>query len=407
MPEKRIRKRLSTAVRAHWLDCQRLISPGTTLAPAQRRFQTLFGQRSPEGPIRVLWLLLPHLVPFLESFAELLALLRLHPALLTSAPWDALLRNFLAVNRPELLRSLNPRFPWDSLRHASMVTAALLTKQRRRISFWLERAERHRRRASYPAAHETLLTHCRPLAVLPRKLRVSALLAEFVPRAVKRSFAAARLRVYALLSFTALCCKDPAEVLSFGARAVEAYYEFNALCPHDDAPARRQRTLYLKVLHQMRVARALLDPIRLFHFSAEPFPGLRLGSVLEAAAVGGDYFRQAKVIIVVLQPGEGVEGLVYNKRAGDVFLGGPCDRSSVLSLHNAAEVTDAREVLPGLFLGGEWQARTGEEGFLARHYRGRAGWFWGQLDGELFDGSWRLRNDVSAAEILNAEVANA
>jgi len=87
----------------------------------------------------------------------------------------------------------------------------------------------------------------------------------------------------------------------------------------------------------------------------------------------------------------------------EMRIGGPCDlRTAELLFHNVQGVPDSKLIIPGVFMGGE----LSEEVKLKpetkwRVYKGFASWFEGQLDGEILNNHWTLRNNTTAEEIFS------
>ena len=88
---------------------------------------------------------------------------------------------------------------------------------------------------------------------------------------------------------------------------------------------------------------------------------------------------------------------------GELRLGGPCELStSEIILHNVQAAKDAKIICPGVYMGGELSDEMKKLPETKwRVYKGFASWFEGQLDGEILNNHWTLRNNTTAEEIFS------
>lgn len=89
-----------------------------------------------------------------------------------------------------------------------------------------------------------------------------------------------------------------------------------------------------------------------------------------------------------------------------LYWGGPVQPEALFALHDGSVALGGLEILPGLFLGAETELLDhwvfdGRE-VPCQFISGYAGWSAGQLEREMEEGSWIVRN-ASAASILSGD----
>jgi putative AlgH/UPF0301 family transcriptional regulator len=165
------------------------------------------------------------------------------------------------------------------------------------------------------------------------------------------------------------------------------------------------KELFEKLRLRMRkIKENLTLPISV-RYSAQEFPGIRVGSILVSTDhIGAGIFSNSKVLITKRTPGAGYEGIIVNKSVSvqgmAVNVGGPCEISQKSVLHNIPNIAGSTEIVPGLFLNGDMSSHIGNQNFRIKEYYGYAAWFEGQLDGELSSNDWTLSNSTTIEEIL-------
>jgi putative transcriptional regulator len=131
------------------------------------------------------------------------------------------------------------------------------------------------------------------------------------------------------------------------------------------------------------------------------------GQLLVARTALQDGFFGRSVILLLQHGQEGAFGLVLNRPAQakelpfPIFVGGPCKMDGLLMIHGRKEwlgdEEDAKmEVCPGVFIGTTDQfekATAAEEasGERFRVFAGYAGWGPQQLESEMSQGAWIVR----------------
>ncbi len=145
------------------------------------------------------------------------------------------------------------------------------------------------------------------------------------------------------------------------------------------------------------------------------------GFLIAMPQLGDPNFHRS-VVLMLEHSGQGAMGLVVTRPAPldlaelartqklsiadqrkpePVYLGGPVEPQRGFVLHDFAQVSDAREVLPGLFLSLTTDALTEllvNPGPRIRFFLGYAGWGGGQIERELSEGSWLFSE--ASAELL-------
>ena len=140
------------------------------------------------------------------------------------------------------------------------------------------------------------------------------------------------------------------------------------------------------------------------------------GSFLIANPVLPDPNFSRTVVLLCNHNEEGSFGLVVNRKAelktqdlfpkndilqgyeGELFVGGPVSQSQVFYLCRHPEsIPDLDEICPGVHLGMSWEVLEEVYNLLEnpldnlRFYLGYSGWGAGQLDGEMEQRSWLIR----------------
>lgn len=146
---------------------------------------------------------------------------------------------------------------------------------------------------------------------------------------------------------------------------------------------------------------------------AQDISALKQGMLLIAAPVLNDPNFSRTILLLCEHNEEGTFGLILNRplqasiRDGvpevtdwdaPIFQGGPVEPARLHLLHSCAHPdVGGREVLPGLFWGGDFSALNRrlankvESPDSCRFFVGSAGWSKGQLAGEITLGGWFLR----------------
>lgn len=150
---------------------------------------------------------------------------------------------------------------------------------------------------------------------------------------------------------------------------------------------------------------------RLAHFSSSSVEGLRQGTMLihndDPFSTGRGIFGRSRVLLTEYTDSS-IVGVIVNKSVAvgpqGLNLGGPCDFQHTTILHDQGDVAGCREVLPGVFEGGdqaELMERKRNPGVRVREFQGFASWFPGQLEGEVLNGNgWRLHNAVTPDDVF-------
>ncbi len=146
---------------------------------------------------------------------------------------------------------------------------------------------------------------------------------------------------------------------------------------------------------------------------------IRHGQVLVASPLLTDpNFRRSAVIVLEEDANHGHIGLILNRQldltlkeicdmpgkgaACKVFNGGPVDLQRLFWLHDLGPevLPDAMEILPGLYIGGDYNALIKEfadgKDFSGniRFYLGYSGWGGSQLEKEIEAGAWGVLENV-------------
>ena len=155
-----------------------------------------------------------------------------------------------------------------------------------------------------------------------------------------------------------------------------------------------------------------------------PQPEPDCGSLLIAEPLMNDgCFQRATVCVIDHNEDSGTMGFVTNRMSGymlselvdgieidediPVFIGGPVHRERLYYLHTfGADVPDSVEVIPGLFVGGDFERikeliNMGAEIYgNIRFFIGYSGWEKGQLRQELDKSDWAVASIESVEDIL-------
>lgn len=155
---------------------------------------------------------------------------------------------------------------------------------------------------------------------------------------------------------------------------------------------------------------------------------VRKGCFLVAAPALQDPNFSRSVVLVCDHGPDGTMGLIVNRPlalppdgvlAGvpgitlpgvKIHQGGPVQADHLLLLHGLTKLgLDAHPVCPGLFLGGDLEALKEALGDVTgppalRYYLGYAGWSAGQLEAEIAEGAWLVR-EARAEDVFCADPA--
>ena len=133
---------------------------------------------------------------------------------------------------------------------------------------------------------------------------------------------------------------------------------------------------------------------------------------------------ERSVILLCAHDEEGSFGFVLNKPAGSmvgelvewpgegrlpVYIGGPVQQDTLQFLHCFNDLEGAKEVLPGVYWGGDFEAlreramqgRVEEE--QVRFFLGYSGWSAGQVEDELKENAWIVSDQVDHGLIFRTE----
>lgn len=152
-------------------------------------------------------------------------------------------------------------------------------------------------------------------------------------------------------------------------------------------------------------------------------PIIQRGQLLVSSpAILEPVFSRSVVFILEAKQEKGYLGLVLNhpmpatmadlvpgwEKGGHwrIFNGGPVELSRLFMLHTMGDVfKGSHEIAPGIFIGGELKDVTdylqhsdSEEGQV-RFFMGYSGWEAGQLEAEIAEGSWTIK-EISDPELL-------
>ncbi len=151
------------------------------------------------------------------------------------------------------------------------------------------------------------------------------------------------------------------------------------------------------------------------------------GFLIAMPQLGDPNFSRA--VVLMIEHGEaGAMGLVLNRQApltlgelakgqelqvsgalspSPIFVGGPVEPQRGFVLHDAGDVGESEEVIPGLFLSVTMDALGGllvRSEVQLRFCLGYAGWGAGQLEAEIAEGAW-LFTEASPGPVLQGDPA--
>lgn len=154
-----------------------------------------------------------------------------------------------------------------------------------------------------------------------------------------------------------------------------------------------------------------------------PHPGALL---IAEPFLKDEYFSHAVICLVEYAMGGTAMGIVMNRSTAytlqglvkdvtrkkdiPIFCGGPMSCDRLYFVHTLGDIIpDAKEIKPGLFIGGDFQAMLGYvnagypiEGYI-RFFIGYSGWSREQLDEELHKRVWAVTESADYAQLLTAQ----
>lgn len=159
----------------------------------------------------------------------------------------------------------------------------------------------------------------------------------------------------------------------------------------------------------------------LFNYRSSILPAP--GRLLVSEPMLPDPNFERTIILLCAHDVEGSFGFVLNKPSPSsldelvewpeegilAFVGGPVQQDTLQFLHRFGELDGAREVLPGIFWGGDFDGlrKMATRGSLdtgqVRFFLGYSGWAAGQLDEELKEDSWIVSDKVDDELIFLTE----
>ena len=214
--------------------------------------------------------------------------------------------------------------------------------------------------------------------------------------------------LYSNLSQTHLKLENWPQVLMCCSKSLKRLREVKTLLNDESTYEKEVGGLDEKVHYRVKQAWNKL-PIRLVNYSDQPVEELHQGTILEhqGPAFATGIFADSKVLMTHFVREANVKGVIINKYMtganGRIMrIGGPCELSQVTTLHDIPNVAGSREVVPGVYEGGDVAGFEGREEYTIREYHGYASWFQGQLEGEIRNSEgWAIENQVTPEMILN------
>ena len=228
----------------------------------------------------------------------------------------------------------------------------------------------------------------------------------FLPKVSRYSILKTIFNHYLDTAETYLALDNPSQSLSFANECMKYFNRLKELYNNSPDFCNNYASKEKKAKRIIRKCLRLLDRMFLIRYSTEEYTGLRVGSLLVATSeMGDDLFASSRVLITRFERNRVCEGVILNKEmvdatTGVMRIGGPCDMDQPVYLHDNPNVRGAVRVKDGLYFGGEIEDVFNNEGYIVKQYLGYCSWFPGQLEGELYNEDWVLRNDLSAIDIL-------
>lgn len=160
-----------------------------------------------------------------------------------------------------------------------------------------------------------------------------------------------------------------------------------------------------KVIYRMKQAWVNFPMISFVRYSDQVVEGVGVGTMIEATEnISGGIFSGSKVLMVDYDRSHSIKGVIINKtvnvQGSRMRVGGPCEMHVKTTLHNIPNVPGAKQVLEGVWVGGEVDSYRGNPQYKINDYYGYAAWFDGQLDGELRHNDWSWHNNAAADQIF-------
>ena len=170
-----------------------------------------------------------------------------------------------------------------------------------------------------------------------------------------------RIAVYKILTIlganasqTGLNLKNYSKALTFGVKAFKRLKEVRGIVTEEEY-RNTFEALEKKIIYRITEAKNNLLPLfHLVRYSDQPVTGVQIGTVIKASDnISGDIFCRSKVLLYEYERGgvidfwykknQGVQGVIINKKVTlrgnqEIRLGGPCEMTRKISLHNIAGV---------------------------------------------------------------------
>lgn len=379
---------------------------GFTFSPAYSQLKSkISSSEIPEKLAKILPFV-SRISAFVDDFESFFSLISLHPAFLKAVNSDKLLCIFLNSKNPKLVPLLDKTQTMESYKFLIKEVSLYQLRAIESVRTVMHHAIRSIGRQELQDALSTFFLGDEFYKFYSQKIGKTPQLSLFgkIERDIelKKVF----LELYGGSTQVLLQFNCHREVMSFGVKAMKLVQDLRACYKDEKKFVLEIRPIEAKIDLRLKMSSLLLNPFMFVRHSHTRFPGLQLGSVLDYEERSSpSIFSSSKIIITSFEVGLGVEGIIFNKRTSrterskPIYLGGPCDEDELIFLHKDGNVPGATKIIEGLFLGGLDLDSMGSEREV-KICAGKAGWFWGQLDGELFGRVWRLRNDVTVEEVM-------
>jgi putative transcriptional regulator len=327
---------------------------------------------------------------------------QVYDILSNSFVWQGVLQNI----DPQLLREVNPNFMEVSLIKSITMLDDYVREGLREFGRYSATAKSLMLEGNYDRSIKYFLQPVLIVKDLETLEQSSCIFKHFLPKVSRYAILKTTFSHYLDTASTYLALKNPTKTIGFAQESLKYYNKLKEL--FNDSPQFRDdfKSKFRRVKRIIREGLNLLNNIHFIHYSEQEYPGLRRGSLLVATSgIGDDIFASSKILITRFERNGGCEGIILNKQlddqaAGALSIGGPCDMDRLFYLHDNPNVRGAIRVKEGLYFGGEIEDVFSSDGYLVKQYLGYCSWMPGQLEGELFNNDWVLRNDLSAIDIL-------
>lgn len=327
---------------------------------------------------------------------------RVYDILSNNFVWQGVLQNI----DPQLIQEVNPNFMEVSLIKSIDLIDEYVRDGLREFSKFYETAKALMLEKEYDRSIKYFLQPVLIAKDLETLEQNSSIFKHFIPKVSRYSILKTVFNHYLDTAETYLALKNPSQALNFANECMRYINKLKELLKNSTDFWREYSSKEKRVKRITRKSLRLLEGIMLIRYSPEEFPGLRVGSLLVATSeIGDDLFASSRVLITRFERNGVCEGIILNKEmddqeAGVVRIGGPCDMHQLFYLHDNPNVRGAERVKDGLYFGGEIEEIFNSDGYVVKQYLGFCSWMPGQLEGELYNQDWVLRNDLSAIDIL-------